>query len=88
MPRKIPLQVLAGLESGIQHLSDEPIHMSKTNGVLLGALKPVHFLHEMYKNAIMTHFLSPYYLTEGDCIGDVAQKCCSLYFTTMTRGMV
>ena len=55
MPRKIPLQVLAELESGIQHLSDKPIHMSKTNGVLLGALKPVHFLHEMYKNAIMTH---------------------------------
>lgn len=62
--------------------------MSKTNSVLLGALKPVHFSHEMHKNALMTHLLSHNYLTEGDCIGDIAHECRSLNFTTMTGGIV
>ena len=87
-PEKIHYKSLADLENAMQHLSDEPIHMSKTNGILLGALKPVHFSNERHKNAIRTHLLSHNYLTEGDYIGDVAHECRSLYFTTMTGGMV
>lgn len=62
--------------------------MSKTNGILFGVLKPVHFLNEVHKNAIMICLSSHNYLSEDDYIGDVAHEWCSIYFTTMTGRMV
>ena len=45
-PEKVHFRSIAELEHTIQHLSDQGIDLSKTSGILVRALKPVHLFNE------------------------------------------
>ena len=70
----------------MQHLSDQGVYLSKTSGILVGALKPVHLSNEAQKN-VMTALLCPDNRM-GNCLSDVAHECRSIYFTTENGRML
>lgn len=46
-PKEAHYGSLAELEDAKQHFSDEANHLAKLNGILVGALKPVHLFGEV-----------------------------------------
>ena len=55
-PKKAHYGSLAELEDAKKHFSDEANHLAKGNGILVGALKPVHLFGEVQRNSILAQF--------------------------------
>lgn len=85
-PEKVHFRSLVELENTIQHLSDQETDLSKTSGILVGALKPVHLSNETQKNVMME--LLCHDNPMGNCLSDVAHECRSIYFTTENGGIL
>ena len=83
-PVKAHYGSLATLEHAIEHMNEEGNCMAKTNGILVGALKPVHLTDEVQKNSILAHLSHDQRIT-AECISDVAQECRSIYFSNANR---